>query len=704
VAPIATHSCPGIQYTQRSPATMQIPMRVFATFLVTFCVGTSARDAVTPVQKVVQMLGGMLEKGKKAKHEEQVQFATYKQFCDATEVTVTRQIKESNEKITMLKADIQKYDTESKDLARSIQELEADAATAEGDKKAATKVRELERVEYEAAHKDYTESIDAIGKAVAVLKKQAYDRAQKDKAALLQNVMSLEKVPQESKRIIEAFLSRDSQEQELELAAPEANAYEFQSHSVVDMLEKLEEKFIDERSALEKSELSQRHAYDMLQSDLKASMDNAQASITSKSQARSNDLQLVAGRKGELQDSESTQKDDSKYLADLTGGCQTKSKDFESRQKLRADEIVAVEKAIEILSSDDVMGSSSKHLPAMLQKSAPSLFQLRSGNNMSPSNQMRMAAYLNDQASRTGSRLLSMIAVRAKEDPFSKVKKMIRDLITRLEEQAGEEAQHKGWCDTELADNQKVRTSRSANVEQMRSQIDELQAAINKEAAEITQLTTQVAELDGNVAKETEMRAKEKATNEATIKDAKDAQTAVSRALIVLKEFYAKASESTALVQKSKQNPDAPAVFDEAYTGMGASSGGVIGMLEVIQSDFARLESDTTSSEVSQDQAHGKFMTESAVGKAQKKSDITHKSNQKQRQEQQLTDKQNDLVAEEKELDAANKYFDKLKPSCLDAGMSFQEREQRRKEEIESLQEALRILNGEDIAFLQQDN
>ena len=51
-----------------------------------------------------------------------------------------------------------------------------------------------------------------------------------------------------------------------------------------------------------------------------------------------------------------------------------------------------------------------------------------------------------------------------------------------------------------------------------------------------------------------------------------------------------------------------------------------------------------------------------------------------------------------KELDAALAYFDKLKPSCVDSGVSFEDRVARRKEEIESLQEALKILNGEDIA------
>jgi len=44
-------------------------------------------------------------------------------------------------------------------------------------------------------------------------------------------------------------------------------------------------------------------------------------------------------------------------------------------------------------------------------------------------------------------------------------------------------------------------------------------------------------------------------------------------------------------------------------------------------------------------------------------------------------------------------YFEKLKPTCVSGGeVSFEEKEAQRKAEIESLQEALRILNGEDIA------
>merc|ERR1712060_721598 len=120
--------------------------------------------------------------------------------------------------------------------------------------------------------------------------------------------------------------------------------------------------------------------------------------------------------------------------------------------------------------------------------------------------------------------------------------------------------------------------------------------SIAKLAEDISELTKAVAELNAAMAKATEMRQEEKATNTATVKDSQEAQTAVAQALTVLKEFYAKAGEATALLQHSQQ-PVAPAIFDSPYKGLQAENGGVIGMLEVIQADFARLEADTKASE-----------------------------------------------------------------------------------------------------------
>jgi hypothetical protein len=64
--------------------------------------------------------------------------------------------------------------------------------------------------------------------------------------------------------------------------------------------------------------------------------------------------------------------------------------------------------------------------------------------------QSRAAQYLATKSRELNSRVLSALAEHASADPFVKVKKMIKDLIVRLMEEANEEAEHKGWCDTEF--------------------------------------------------------------------------------------------------------------------------------------------------------------------------------------------------------------------------------------------------------------
>merc|ERR1719284_1631727 len=79
-------------------------------------------DAVTPVQKVVQLLDGMAAKGKQEKHDEEVQFAAYKQFCDDTSVEKTRAIDKANEQIQVHKASIEKHAADAARLKREISE------------------------------------------------------------------------------------------------------------------------------------------------------------------------------------------------------------------------------------------------------------------------------------------------------------------------------------------------------------------------------------------------------------------------------------------------------------------------------------------------------------------------------------------------------------------------------------------------------
>merc|ERR1712110_1273200 len=186
----------------------------------------------------------------------------------------------------------------------------------------------------------------------------------------------------EAKNAITAFLAQDPAEapaaEGLDVSAPDAYGYEFQSHGVIEMLEKLHGKFVGERTDLEKKEMNAKHAHEMLVQDLTAQIDQATSDRESKSSTKAKKLQMKADAEGDLADTTATKEADEKYLSDLTATCEMKATDFESRQQLRAEEIEAIQKAIEILSGDAVSGNAAKHLPNLLQsKRSSALAQLR---------------------------------------------------------------------------------------------------------------------------------------------------------------------------------------------------------------------------------------------------------------------------------------------------------------------------------------
>merc|ERR1719247_1035657 len=492
-----------------------------------------------------------------------------------------------------------------------------------------------------------------------------------------------------AKRTLLAFLNSDAKQDPLSVSAPQASAYEFQSGGVVEMLEKLLDKFRAELDGYQKEELNAKFNYQTLYQELVSNIDEATASSELKTKVKAERAQDEAAAKGDL---EVTKKDlgaDEGYLSDLITECDAKSKAYENRQMLRAEELEAIGKAIEIIQSPDVMGAGEKHLPQFIQikhKTKPHSMSLLRSNQDAPIRQ-KLISFLSSRAKETKSKLLLMIATKAAAGgPFDKVKKMIKDLIVKLMEEATEESEHKGWCDTELGTNKQTRGDKADQVATLTAESEELEAKIAKLSEEMAALSDDIAALDEAVAEATELRQKEKEKNTVTIGEAKVAQDAVAKAIAVLQEFYAKAADATSLVQT--RQPEG--ISDKPYKGMGGASGGIIGMLQVIESDFARLETETSSSEEQAEEEYTKFTDDSAQDKAVKNMDLENKGKDK-------TTAESDLVTTKSDLDAALAYYEKLKPSCVDAGLSYEERVKMREEEIQSLQEALRILSGEDI-------
>jgi len=351
-----------------------------------------------------------------------------------------------------------------------------------------------------------------------------------------------------------------------------------------------------------------------------------------------------------------------------------------------------------------------------------------------PETRRALASFLRGEGKRLGSQELGLLAqqVITSSDPFSKVKKLIQDLIHKLLREAGAESEHKGWCDTEMGTNKQTRTKLQADIDGLQARIDQGEASITEMTERLSVLAAEVTDLVESQNEATKLRASEKAKNLATIEDAQAAQRAIAQATEILKDFYAKAGEATAFVQTSASrkpiqydrigneevkmgseewnslaNPGAAEVdrghkegmqtFGKTYKGRRDEAGGVLAILEVVASDFATLEADTSAAEDRAASAYKQFMTESKKNVAVKERESAMLRSDKAEAETRLATDTTDIKSTQDRMLAAERYHDTLKPQCIDQGVTFEARSKSRQDEIQSLQEALRILSNEDI-------
>jgi len=656
--------------------------------------GVSARDAssdqVTPVQKVLQMMDELKAKGVAEMQAEQETFATFSKWCHTTEIDKTKSISNAKLKIEQLSADIGKWTQDSAVLAEQIAELDGTIDKSEQEIADAKKARKADHELFQQKLADYDNSIDQVDEGVKQLKlMMSSTEGAAGAAAFIQQFAGTARLQEHSRQALRSFLETSDT-----IAAPEAAAFESKSGGVVDMMEKMGLKLVDEKKKCEEEEAEAVHANMKIQQSFTSEINKSQ-DVRSRRAANMHKKQEAASdAKADLASTSATKSSDESYLADLQTECAQKHEDFEARQKLRQEELDAIDKAKDIIAGGAVSGAADKHLPGLVQVS---FAQLRSVNAAAKPAVLACAAYLNRQGKKMNSSMLAALAIRVSEDPFGKVKKLIEGMIGKLMTEATDEADQKGFCDTEMGTNKMTREKKTATVESLSANIEEMTAKTGQLTEEVAELSEDIASIDAALAKATEIRTQEKAKNAQTISEAQQAISAVQKAIDVLKEFYAKAAGATAFSQfmTNGVSDEAPETFDKPFTGSGGE-GGIVGMLEVILSDFQRLEAETTQGEADGEREFVQLQADSSQDKAVKGTQSKQKSEEIARLGADTSDAKQDLASNQEELDAAMKYFEKLKPTCMTVGASYEDRVARRKAEIESLHEALKILSDEN--------
>ncbi|CAE7226548.1 unnamed protein product, partial [Symbiodinium pilosum] len=289
------------------------------------------------------------------------------------------------------------------------------------------------------------------------------------------------------------------------------------------------------------------------------------------------------------------------------------------------------------------------------------------------------------------SNIESLLQTRQSADVFAKVKELIQNMIDNRKEEAAADETKKAYCDEEKAKTKE-------KVDDLTSTQDKLSAKVDKKTSESETLKSEAATLQRELAElaqlQIEMDETRKEESAAFKKQKEDLEAGlegVRSALTVLRDYYA---SGTALIQQP----------DLSFAKSGSASTGILGMLEVVESDFGRNLAQAETSEATKAEDYDSMTKQNKLTKVQKDQDQKYKTKAAMALDKAVGDLSSDGESTKEELAAVLTYQESLAKQCYDGGLSYEERAAKRQEEIDGLKEALVSLGGTDLTAVLLQN
>jgi len=654
----------------------------------------AAASEVSPVGKVLQLVSDLQSKILKEGEAVQKAYGEFAEWCEDRSKELSFEIKTGKAEVAELNAAIAQEEATSGALEAEIEKLAGEIQIDEADLKAATEIRTKEADAFAASEKELMEIIDTLQRATAVLEREMGKhgasmvqlQSANGMAQALAIMVQASMLSTADASKLTALVQSSSQDGDADAGAPAAAVYEGHSSGILgvlgDLLEKAETQLEDARS----KETKDLHAFEMLEQSLKdeikfgnKEMSEAKASLAAAAEKKSS-------AEGDLGVTSKDLAGDTSALADLHHDCMTKAEDFEAETKSRGEELNALAKAKEVL--QDTTGGAESLSYGLNQVS---FVQVSSGLSSSAGlAQYEAARFIRDLARKHHSAALAQLASRitsevragakSGEDIFGKVKDLIRDMISKLESNADADATEKAFCDKELAETNQKKDEKNAKIEKLSTKIDQMSARSAQLKEEIAALENALSGLAASQAQMDKMRSEESTAYASNKADMEKGLEGVKLALKVLREYFAKEADH------------------EAAEGAGTS---IIGLLEVVESDFAKGLAEMTSTEESAITAYEKESKENEIEKATKTQDVKYKTKESTALDKAVAETSNDRSGVQAELDAILSYLKGIEERCIAKAATFEERAARFASEIAGLKQALEILNNE-AAFIQK--
>jgi len=643
-----------------------------------------------PVAKVLELLSSLQEKVLKEGETEQKQYEKFAEWCKDEAVAKQYEIETGEGNVESLKATIEKHTATISVEESKIEDVAKKISVNEKDLNAASEIRAKEASDFSAADADLAETIDMLSRAIGIIEKNMRAtgfvqlKGNQNVMDALNALLQASSISSGDKTTLTALVQKSQGDDDdfLQQGAPDPKAYESQSGGILDILEDMKEKAVAMKNDGVKAEMNAKHSFEMLEQSLKneIAQDEKELAESKSVKAAAEEGKSIA--EGDLSMAEKELAEDKKYLSELSTDCQQKAADWEVSTKSRAEELEALAAAKKVIT--EMTGGAAERAYGLIQQESKAKSTDDAGAKIVSMLQGLGKSSKDVALSQLALRVKAAVEMQSGQDPFAKVKGMIQEMIDKLVADAAAEASHKAFCDKEMSESKEKIDDHTSTIEKFTTRKDKAVAAIEKLTEEIATLQSELSEMAKQQLAMDQMRSEQAAAFAEAKKDFEDGIEGLTMALQILRDYYAADKESFI------QQPDT-SVHSKA-TG---EASGIIGMLEVAQSDFSKMLADATVEEESAIKQYEKITQENAVTKAIKEADVKYKTGEKASLEKRVSELTSDIEGEQTELDAVLDYYEKLKPGCIAKPMTYEERKKRREAEIAGLKEALVILEGE---------
>merc|ERR1719515_315008 len=609
-------------------------------------VASAEATEANPIEKIVEMISDLQAKVIGEGKDAQKTYDEYAEWCEDRSTKLGFEIKTGKANVAELKATIEEETSSIGALETKIEELSSDIQANEADLKAATEIRTKENADFVAEEKELTTVINMLERATSILSKEMA----KSSASMLQ-LKSASSITEALSVMVQAsvlssadatrltaLVQTEQSDSDSELGAPAAQVYEGHSDGIIGTLEGLTEKAESQLDKARKTESTAVQNYQMLKQSLtdEIKFANKDMDKAKKGLAESQEKKAVAT--GDLEVTTKDLNEDINTKSTLHQDCMSAAEEFELSTKSRGEELNALATAKKVIK--ETTGGAAGQSYSFLQRA-----QVSSGADLAKFEAVR---FIRDLARKSKAPALAQLASRmdsamrlsaGSADPFAKVKGLITDMIATLESEAEEDASQKAYCDKEMSETTAKKDELTAESDKLSTKIAQDKAASAKLKEEVATLQKELADMAKAKADADKLRAEEKATFEKNSAEMKLGIEGVKKALSVLKEYYAK---------------------DDSHGAAEGAGSGIIGLLEVAESDFTKGLTEMTAAEETAAADYEAYCKEDELSTVTKQKDVEYKTKEAAGLDKNVAELSTDLQAVTDELTAVSKLWTSL--------------------------------------------